>query len=140
MEPYLELHMEAFAILMVRLVLGVLFFFQAYDKVFTVGLKQFSATVISGSRSAGLNKGFIKFSAAISSYIELIGSVLLILGFFLPWVYLFLALNLVMVSLAFSFMKPLWDMSHVFPRLILLIFLMAMPMDADLYTLTGLFP
>jgi putative oxidoreductase len=140
METYLELSMDSFAILTARLVLGVLFFFQAYDKVFTVGLKEFTANIIAGSSSTGLNKGFIRFSAIVSSYIELLGSVLLILGLFLPWVYVLLALNLVMVSLAFSYLKPLWDMSHVFPRLVLLIFLMMMPMDADLYTLTGLFP
>lgn len=132
-------NMDAAAIFTVRVILGILFFSQAYDKVFTVGLKEFNKTVAEGLMSTKVPNTFVRLSTFISSYVELIGGVLLILGLFLPIVYLLLAFNLIMVTLSFSYLKPIWDLKHVFPRLIMLVFLMAIPSSSDLYTLGSLF-
>lgn len=145
MEPeiILDMHdllnnMDAAAILTVRVILGILFFSQAYDKVFTVGLKEFNRSVAEGLTSSKVPNAFVRISTLISSYLELLGGVLLILGLFLPIVYLLLALNLIMVTLSFSYLKPLWDLKHVFPRLVMLVFLMTVPAASDIYNLSSL--
>lgn len=132
---FLDSHMTAFAMLAVRWVLGTLLLFQAFDKIFTVGLSSFNATIVDGLKKSKLPKGFILFSGTVSSYIELVGSIMLILGVFLPLVYPILALNLLMVSIGFSYMKPMWDMNIFFPRFVLLIFLMSIPSVLDIYSL-----
>lgn len=127
--------MIAYAILLVRLTLGTLFLFQAIDKVFIVGVKDFTTTVVSGLGKTKVPNEFVRMSAYLSSYIELIGGIMLITGIFLPLVYILLAINLVMVVVSFSFIQPLWDMKHVFPRLAMLVFLMSMPLESDVYHL-----
>jgi putative oxidoreductase len=134
----MELQMDSIAIALVRISLGVIFLFQAYDKIFTVGLKDFTDTVIQGMRRSKIPDTFIRVSSFISSYIELVGGLLLILGLFLPIIYLIMSLNLIMVILSFSYMQPLWDMKHVFPRMAMLVFLMLMPLEADIYSLVSL--
>ncbi|MFT7611265.1 MAG: putative membrane protein YphA (DoxX/SURF4 family) [Parvicellaceae bacterium] len=127
------------AIATVRIILGLLFFFQAYDKIFNVGQSEFTRTVMAGDKVKWMPKSFIQISTTLSSFIELIGGGLLILGIFLPFVYLFLAINLIMVGLAFSYMKPIWDMKHYFPRLAMLVYLMMMPAEIDVYAIQSLF-
>ena len=129
----------ALAIVFVRVVLGILFFFQAYDKIFVAGLKEFTRNVTKGTQRSGLPLVFVRFSTHLSSYIELIGAVFLVSGLFLPWVYLFMAINLIMVVLGFSYLQPLWDMKHVFPRLAMLVFLMCTPQEMDVYSLSNFF-
>lgn len=134
-----EPNVFAIAIAFVRIVLGILFLFQAYDKIFVAGLKEFTLNVTKGTERSGIPLAFVRFSTHLSSYIELVGGALLILGLFLPWVYVILAINLTMVVLGFSFMQPLWDMKHVFPRIALLVFLMCVPQEMDIYNLSALF-
>ena len=135
----MEPTMTAYALLFVRVSLGILFLFQAIDKIFTVGLHDFAETIMGGLQKSKVPKAFIKLSAYISSYIELVGGLLLILGIFLPEVYIILSLNLIMVVLSFSYMQALWDMKHVFPRMVMLVFMMMVPLEKDLYTLGQLF-
>ncbi|NND94173.1 MAG: DoxX family membrane protein [Flavobacteriales bacterium] len=135
----MEIELESTAIAFVRISLGIIFLFQAFDKIFTVGLKQFTETIMHGMSRSKIPRNFIRFSSFVSSYIELVGGLFLILGLFLPIVYLILAFNLVMVILSFSFMQPLWDMKHVFPRLVMLVFLMLMPMELDIYSISNIF-
>jgi uncharacterized membrane protein YphA (DoxX/SURF4 family) len=123
----------------VRICLGILFFFQAYDKIFVAGLKEFTLNVTSGTERSRIPATFVKFSTHLSSYLELVGGALLILGLFLSWAYLMLAVNLVMVVLGFSFLQPLWDMKHVFPRIAMLTFLMVVSIEQDLFRLSALF-
>lgn len=138
MEPGI-LDSKAIALLMVRTVLGILFFAQAYEKVVTMGMKSFIATLRDSEGTSRLPKGFVTFSAYLSSYIELIGGALLILGVLLPYAYPLLALNLVMVALGLSFLRPIWQLEHFFPRMAMLVLLMLLPAEWDLYRLSELF-
>jgi putative oxidoreductase len=52
------------------------------------------------------------------------GGILLITGLFHQFVPIVLAINLLVVAFAFSFLRPMWDMQHVFPRVILLILIL----------------
>ena len=132
-------YLLAIAIALVRICLGILFFFQAYDKIFVAGLKEFTRNVSSGTNQSKIPIAFVKLSTILSSYLELVGGALLILGLFVSWAYLMLAINLVMVVLGFSFLQPLWDMKHVFPRIAMLTFLLVVSIEHDLFRLSALF-
>lgn len=124
---------------MIRLILGGLFFFQAYDKLVRIGLKETFATAYSGYRDRPVPKWFVRWSIWLSTYIELIGGALLILGLFKSIALILLGINLIMVVMAFSYLKGMWDMQHVFPRLVLLITLFLIPFEWDTWTLDRLF-
>jgi len=114
-----------------RVILGVLFFFQGYDKVFNIKING----VISFFKEESRHKpmpGFLMVSSAyLSSYIELIAGGLLILGLFKTWALYLLGLDLILVCGAFSMLKPMWDMSYLYPRLILLAILLYLPAQWD---------
>lgn len=131
-------HHEAAAVLIARTLLGLLFFFQGYDAVFRVKI----ANVITTYEESFENKGIPRFITAagawFTSYAELIGGLLLIAGLFQYYALYLLGLNLLIASLAFSMVSPMWDMRFVFPRLALLLFLIAVPASWDLFSLDHL--
>lgn len=112
--------------LFVRLFLGVLFVFQGFDKLFVVKIKN----VITAFQDEANQKKVPHFLVSLTSYFtsitEFIGGSLLLLGLFHHVAYLILCVNLIVVAVAFSFLKPMWDMHHVFPRVILLIIAMVL--------------
>jgi uncharacterized membrane protein YphA (DoxX/SURF4 family) len=119
------------ALLFIRIVLGVLFFFQAYDKIFGLGLKQSEQGVAEALHETKLSPGFIKMMVGLSAFVELIGGLLLVLGLFIYPSLVFLGLDLLIVVVAMSLKEPLWDMRFVWPRFILLIALLVFPLSAD---------
>lgn len=131
----MALHFEQFLPFMVRFILGSLFFFQAYDKLFRIGMKNTYNSIYPACRERNLPDWVVKVSVGCSTYIELIGGILLILGLFKPLTIMLLGVNLMMVTVAFSFLKGLWNMEHVFPRVVLLIVLYFIPLEWDAWTL-----
>ena len=75
------------------------------------------------------------FSAFYTSVVEFFGGILLIFGLFKPIVLALLGIDLIMVAMAFSIIEPMWDMKHVFPRLVLLSALMIIPHNWELYSI-----
>jgi len=118
---------EQIAVLVARIFLGFLFLFQGYDAVFNIKIKN----VISTYENTFLNKGIPRFltvmGAWFTSYSELICGFLLILGLFEYMSLYFLGINLIIASIAFGVNTPMWDTRFIFPRLILLLFLLAVP-------------
>lgn len=140
MEKLLEcINNEAVLYLMLRLVLGILFLFQGYDKVFRVGMKGVAESFEAQLGKIKVPKGVLSLSAFFTSYVELIGGVLLILGFFKNFALLFLGIDIVIVTIAFSMIKPMWDMQLFFPRLILIAILLYLPQEWDVLSLDYLF-
>ena len=125
--------------LIARLFLGFLFFFQGYDAIFNVKIRN----IISAYSDEFANKGIPKFITIIgawyTSYIEFIGGLLLILGVFQQYTLYLLCLDLLLASVAFGISKPMWDMRFAFPRLILLIFLLVIPSSWNAISLDNLF-
>ena len=103
-----------------RCFLGILFVFQGYDKLFVLRIKQVVVTFQEDAIRKGIPLYLIFIVSYYTSIVEFFGGIALILGLFHELTYLLLALNLLMVTLAFSVMKPIWDLHHVFPRVILL--------------------
>ena len=131
-------HHEAAAVIIARVFLGLLFFFQGYDAVFNVKVKN----VIEAYENSFANKGIPKFLTVcgswFTSYAELIGGFLLVVGLFEYYALYLLGINLIIASIAFGITSPMWDMRFVFPRLALLIFLPVVPRSCDIWSLNNL--
>jgi putative oxidoreductase len=115
------------AILTARVLAGILFAFQGYDKLFRVGLPQLSAVIKATLGDRTLPDSFIRFIAFFTSWTELICGVLLIVGLFTPWAIYLLCLDIIIVSAGFSYAKTMWESGHVLFRLVLILFLLMVP-------------
>ncbi|MBC7864224.1 MAG: DoxX family protein [Bacteroidia bacterium] len=124
--------------LFLRCVAGLLFFFQGYDKLFRLGLKEVVKTFHYDAESHHVPDFFVWMIAIYSSFVEFFCGLLLILGLFKTWALVLLGLDIILVVFAFSFMKPMWDMKHVFPRFILLIALLVIPAQWGKFSLDQL--
>lgn len=126
MEAITQYHAVA-AVFTARVFLGALFFFQGYDAIFNVKIKNVINAYADGFAGKGIPRFVTVLGSWFTSYAELIGGFLLLFGIFeYPALYL-LSANLIIVSIAFSLAEPMWDMRFVFPRLVLLIFLLVTP-------------
>lgn len=137
METIVDYH-EAATAFIARVFLGSLFFFQGYDAVFNVKVKNIISTYETVFSNRGIPKFLIKTGACFTSYTELIGGLLLIFGLFEYCALYLLGLNLIAASIAFSITQPMWDMRFVFPRLVLLLFLLATPPSWNIWTIDSL--
>ncbi len=128
-------HHEVIAIFIVRIILGILFFYQGYDIVFNLKIN----TVIETYEVSFANKGIPKFitrcGAWFTSYSELICGFLLIFGLFEYVALYILGINLIFASLAFSINTPMWNTQHVFSRLTLLLILLLTPTSWHMYSI-----
>lgn len=129
---------ESVLYFLLRVILGILFFFQGYDKVFRLKIKGVTDFFREESRHRQVPEFILGFSAFLTSYLELIGGVLLILGLFKTAALYMLGFDLIVVCGAFSLLKPMWDMQLLFPRLILLAALLYLPCSWDLLSLDHL--
>ncbi len=140
MEKLLEyFNNEAVLYLVLRLVLGILFLFQGYDKVFRVGMKGVTESFQVQLGKIKVPKSILSLSTYFTSYVELIGGALLILGLFKNFALLFLGIDIIIVTIAFSMIKPMWDMQLFFPRLVLIAVLLYLPEKWDIFSLDYLF-
>lgn len=112
----------SFAEFLVRSFLGILFIFQGYDKLFIVKLKNVVTTFQVESEKKNIPKFLVVAVSYFTSVTEFFGGFLLILGLFHLIIPIILGINLIVVGVAFSFLNPIWDLKHVFPRLLLLVF------------------
>jgi uncharacterized membrane protein YphA (DoxX/SURF4 family) len=122
---------EIDAAFIARVFLGFLFFLQGYDKVFRIGVKQVIETIHTPLSAKGIPAIFSKTGAYFTSYVELICGALLIIGFVKYYCLYLLGFDLLFAAIAFGIVEPVWDMKHIFPRLVLLIFLLIIPSQWD---------
>ncbi len=118
---------EVVAMFTARVFLGFLFFFQGFDAVFRIKVKEVFHTIEQPLLEKGLPKFFITLGAYYTSYTNLICGFLLIIGFVKYYALYFIGLDLLMTAFAFSIIKPMWDMQFVFPRLAMIIFFLIAP-------------
>ncbi|MFY9308221.1 MAG: DoxX family membrane protein [Bacteroidia bacterium] len=137
MEVILQGH-EAAAAFAARVFLGTLFFFQGYDAVFNIKVKNIVNTYQTTFSNKGIPRILIKTGVWFTSYTELIAGALLVAGLIKYFALYLLGVNLIVASVAFSITQPMWDMRFVFPRLALLVFLLAIPTTWDIWTLDSL--
>lgn len=125
-------------VLTIRLILGFIFFFQGFGKVFKFGLDAVYKNFFQSSYSELLPDFLLLFTAYYTSIIELIGGFLLIIGFKRDITLYFLASVLVIVTFGHGLKEPIWDLSHVMYRTILLVSLLLIPKEYDLFSVDAL--
>lgn len=121
--------------LVLRLFCGVIFLFQGYDKLFKVKISGVTDTFMINAQKRNIPTFLVTFAAAYTSIVEFFGGFLLIIGLFKNFTLLFLGLDIVLVTVAFSMFEPIWDMRHVFPRLVSIFVLMILPEEWEYFSL-----
>ncbi|MBX2873670.1 MAG: DoxX family membrane protein [Saprospiraceae bacterium] len=122
---------RAIGIFLLRTLLGLIFLMQGYGKVFTWGISNVYENVFSSYEETWLPGFLLQFTAYFTSYMELIGGLLLVLGLFRHWAYIGLGAVLLLVSYGHGLSSPIWDLQHVFVRAVFLIGLLLVPNDWD---------
>jgi uncharacterized membrane protein YphA (DoxX/SURF4 family) len=122
---------RAVGVLFTRVLLGIIFFMQGFGKIFVFTVPVVYAKFFAVFEPTILPKWLIWTTACYTSYVELIGGFLLVVGLFRKYALCLLALDLVIVSFGHGMLEPIWDLSHVIPRAILLIILFFVPREWD---------
>ncbi len=120
-------HNQIAAVLIARVFLGLLFFFQGYDAVFNVKIKNVILFYQNSFEKKGIPKFLTLCGAWFTSYTELLCGFFLVIGLYENYCLYLLGINMIVASIAFGINTPMWDMRFVFPRLLLLIFLLLVP-------------
>jgi putative oxidoreductase len=126
---------ESILILTLRIILGSMFLIQGYDKVVRVKLPGVIQAFKFEFGEIKIPNFIVALGAYLSSYIELICGLMLILGLITQYALFLLGLDLILVSFALSIITPAWDMAIVFPRLVVWSILMYLPRTIDLFCL-----
>jgi uncharacterized membrane protein YphA (DoxX/SURF4 family) len=118
-----------------RALLGIIFFMQGFGKIFQFTVPKVYAMFFMEFEKTILPKWLIWATAYYTSYIELIGGALLLCGLFRKYALYLLGLDLLFVAFGHGLMEPIWDLSHVMPRAALLITLLLLPAELDVWSL-----
>ncbi len=123
----------------VRILLGVLFLFQGYDKIFKLGVDRVRETMQAGLIESKLPNAFISFTAFVTSWVEFICGMLLIAGFLKYYALYLICINILVLAIGFSLARPMWENAHIFFRLTLVLLLLLTPPEWDVFNLDHLF-
>lgn len=123
---------------LIRAFVGILFLFQGYDKIFKVKISGVVNTFLDDAEHHHLPRWMVTFIACFTSYVEFIGGALLLAGVFTQYTLLLLGLDLLLAALAFSLLQPMWDLKHVFPRLVMVAALLLMPKEWNYFSIDNL--
>jgi len=124
---------------LVRVFTGVLFFFQGYDKLFKVKIRGVVDTFLQDAEQHHIHRPMVTLIAYYTSIIEFAGGITLALGLFTNYTLYLLGLDLLLAAFAFSLVQPMWDMKHLFPRLVLVMALLIFPSEWNKISLDFLF-
>jgi uncharacterized membrane protein YphA (DoxX/SURF4 family) len=116
--------------LFVRLLLGLIFFWQGLGKIFSWGIDAVYNNSFKPFEDTFLPEFLLKSVVYFTSFVEFLGGFLLIIGLFRKQVYYLFAVLLLIVAFGHGLQSPIWDLQHVVFRSILLVFLM-MLFDKD---------
>lgn len=123
------------ALLTLRLLLGFIFLMQGYGKVFTWGVENVYQMAFATENYMTLPSWLLWVTAYYTSYVELVGGLLLVLGLGRTYTLYALASVLVIVSFGHGLAEPIWDLSHVFYRAAFLVPLLLFPPHWDRFSL-----
>lgn len=126
---------KSIGILTARLILGFIFLMQGFGKVFKFGVGNVYNNFFKEQYQDILPEFLTLSTAYFTSFAELICGFMLVIGFKKNIAYYVLALVLVIVTFGHGLTEPIWDLSHVMFRGIILVFLLMMPQELDKYSL-----
>jgi putative oxidoreductase len=122
---------RAAGVLFTRALLGIIFLMQGFGKVFVFTVPRVFDMFFKDFKTTFLPNWLIWATAYYTSYVELICGFLLIVGLFRNYCMYLLAIDLAVVSFGHGLLEPIWDLSHVMPRTILLLVLFFVPQEWD---------
>jgi uncharacterized membrane protein YphA (DoxX/SURF4 family) len=117
------------------MILGLIFLMQGFGKVFTWGVENVFKNFFYGTFKDLLPDPIIYGTAYYTSYVELIGGFLLVIGLKSNYALYALASVLIIVTFGHGLAEPIWKMEHVIFRLILLVALLLLPKAWDRFSL-----
>lgn len=125
------------AVFFLRSLLGLIFFMQGYGKVITWGITEVYARYFQSFETV-LPPFLLKFIVYYTSYVELIGGGLLLLGLKTRWALYALGSVLLIVSFGHGLESPIWDLQHVMYRAMLLVGVLLLPEAWDRWSVDGI--
>jgi putative oxidoreductase len=125
---------RAFGLFFLRSLLGVIFLMQGWGKVFKFGIWSLYDNVFKPFE-AMLPKPVLVAVLFFTTFAELLGGALLLLGWQRRWAYRFLAAVLLLVGFGHGLESPIWDLQHVVFRALLLAPLFFLPEDWDEFSM-----
>jgi len=130
---------KTIAVLTLRLILGFIFLMQGFGKVFKWGVENvYQMDFFYGRYKDLLPEFIIHATAYYTSYIELIAGLLVVLGLKRDYALYALASVLVIVTFGHGLADPVWDLSHVMYRTILLVTLLVIPREWDKFSIDNI--
>jgi len=97
---------RAAGLLFIRALLGIILFMQGFGKVFSMGVPQVYDKFFQPYESTFLPHWLIMVTAYYTSYVELIGGVLLLTGLFRKYALYLIAIDLCVVAFGHGMMQP----------------------------------
>lgn len=122
-----------------RSIAGILFLFQGYDKLFNVKIGGVVNTFLTEAENHHIHRPMLVAFSWATSIMEFVGGILLLLGLFTDFALYILSLDLILAVFAFSVLQAMWDMRHVFPRMVLIVTLLLLPAEWNKISLDFLF-
>ena len=127
---------RAWAILFARLVLGFIFFMAGVSKVFTLGPAGHVRKWFLPYQDTFLPVWSLWAAGLAIPFVELLAGAALLAGWRIRAALLALGTVLVVVTFGHLLKEPLYPFhEHVIPRLVLLLFLLVLPREADRFSL-----
>ena len=127
----------SWAIFTVRWVLGLIFFMAGWWKCFTLGPVQHARGMFIGQFEGHWIPDWMHWAVGTTiPVVELVAGAMVCLGLFRRASYIALGAILVTVTYGHLLLDPLYDTtSHIFPRLVLLVFVWVAPWKEDVLSL-----
>lgn len=130
-------YQQLFVSFFLRNLLGLIFFFQGLGKIFIWGFSGMYENAFKPLENI-FPVWWLQATMFGTTFVELSGGALLILGWKRRWALTALGLDLLVVSFGHGVQAPVWDLSHVFPRAILLAGLLLLPENWDHWSVDAL--
>jgi uncharacterized membrane protein YphA (DoxX/SURF4 family) len=117
-------------VLFLRVLLGCIFFFQGYAKIFWFGMGNLYASAFAGLESK-LPTWLLWGTAYATSLIEVVCGFMVIVGFWRNRALFALAGVVIIATIGHGIESGIFDLQHIFPRAILIAFLLILPDEWD---------
>ncbi len=129
---------QAWALLLSRLVLGLIFFMAGTFKVFELGPLGHARRFFLPYEETFLPVWSLWVVGTTIPFVELLAGVLLIIGFGVRWAAVALGWVLAVVTFGHLLNEPLYAFNeHILPRLALVLFVLLMPEAVDRFSIDG---
>ena len=131
---------RSWALLLARLLLGLLFFMAGVHKIFVIGLMAGAERMFVEPYADTFLPVWALWAGGVTvPFVEMIAGFFVILGLWRKPAYLALAGVLVLVTFGHTLLNPFFPFHHdVFPRAVLLIFLLWMGLEKDAISVDGM--